>query len=85
MDTPKQEAKRTAAIRRIIGALQGGRHISLYDSAEFEIAKMHTAICNIRSKIAAGQITGYVMKSRWEERDGIRYKSYWFEDETPGN
>lgn len=85
MDTTKQEFKRKAAIRRIVDALKRGRKISVYNSREFEIAEMHTAICKIRSKIAEGKITGYVMKSCWDERDGIRYKIYWFEDETPGN
>lgn len=80
-DTVIQANKRRVAIRRIIGALQGGRHLSLKDSREFEVAEMHTCFCNIRKKIADGKITGYLMKDRWlTDANGIRYKEYWFED-----
>ena len=83
MDTVKQANKRRVAIRHIIGALQGGRHLSLKDSREFEVAEMHTCFCVIRKKIANGQITGYVMKDRWlTDINGIRYKEYWFENEN---
>lgn len=86
MDTIKQAKKRTAAIRKIIGALIGGRHLSLYDDAEFEVSEMHTCFCNIRQKIRDGKITGYVMKDCWRTNEnGIRYKEYWFEDESREN
>lgn len=80
MDTPKQANKRAAAIRKIIGALMGGRHLSLYDQLEFEVSEMHTCFCNIRKMIWDGKITGYVMVDEWRTTpDGIRYKEYWFE------
>ena len=83
MDTPKQANKRQAAIRRIIGALKGGRHLSLFDDREFEVAEMHTCFCYIRKKIRAGLIPGYQMKDVWRTTpDGIRYKEYWFEDDN---
>lgn len=86
MDTIKQANKRTAAIRKIIGALIGGRHLSLYDDAEFEVSEMHTCFCIIRQKIRDGKITGYVMKDCWRTNEnGIRYKEYWFEDEHGEN
>lgn len=86
MDTIKQANKRTAAICKIIGALIGGRHLSLYDDAEFEVSEMHTCFCNIRQKIRDGKITGYVMKDCWRTNEnGIRYKEYWFEDESREN
>ena len=81
MDTVKQSIKRVAAIRKIIGALMGGRAISLYDSAEFEVSEMHTCICNIRRMIDDGKIVGYAMKDEWRTNEnGIRYKVYWFEN-----
>lgn len=86
MDTIKQANKRTAAIRKIIGALIGGRHLSLYNDAEFGVSEMHTCFCNIRQKIRDGEITGYVMKDCWRTNEnGIRYKEYWFEDENREN
>lgn len=86
MDTKIQAAKRTAAIRRIIGALIGGRHLSMENDAEFEVSEMHTCFCVIRQKIRDGKITGYVMKDRWRTNaNGIRYKEYWFEDESNQN
>lgn len=82
MDTQKQAIKRAAAIRKIIGALEGGRHLSVYNDREFEVSEMHTCFCNIRQKIRDGKITGYVMKDVWRTNEnGIRYKEYWFEDE----
>lgn len=81
-DTVIQAEKRRNAIGRIIGALKGGRHLSLKDSREFEVSQMHTCICLIQKKIFEGKITGYNMKSRWlTDSNGIRYKEYWFEDE----
>ena len=86
MDTPKQANKRQAAIRKIIGALIGGRHLSLYDDAEFEVSEMHTCFCNVRQKIRDGKISGYVMKDCWRTNEnGIRYKEYWFENESREN
>ena len=86
MDTIKQATKRTAAIRKIIGALKGGRHLSLYNDWEFEVSEMHTCFCNIRAKIRSGEITGYVMKDVWRTNEnGIRYKEYWFENEPVEN
>lgn len=58
MDTPKQANKREAAIRKIIGALIGGRHLSLYDDAEFEVSEMHTCFCNVRQKSGMGKLPG---------------------------
>ena len=81
-DTVIQAEKRRNAIGRIIGALKGGRHLSLKDSREFEVSQMHTCFCRIQKKIFEGKITGYIMKSRWlTDSNGIRYKEYWFEDE----
>lgn len=86
METQKQTTKRTAAIRRIIGALIGGRHLSLFDSSEFEVSEMHTCFCVIRKKIRDGKIPGYVMKDEWIiAPSGIRFKEYWFEDESDKN
>ena len=83
MDTKVQKNTRDAAIRRIIGALKGGRHLSCYDDREFGVSEMHTVFAKIRRKIADGKITGYVMKSAWQTTlFGIRYKTYWFEDEN---
>lgn len=81
MDTTIQAAKRHAAINRIIGALKGGRHLSMKDGREFEVSEMHTCFCVIRHKIRDGKITGYIMNSRWlTDANAIRYKEYWFED-----
>ena len=86
MDTLKQANKRQAAIHKIIRALIGGRHLSLYNDSEFEVSEMHTCFCNIRQKIRDGKITGYVMKDVWRTNEnGIRYKEYWFEDENKQN
>lgn len=86
METQKQTTKRTAAIRRIIGALIGGRHLSLFDSSEFEVSEMHTCFCVIRKKIRDGKMPGYVMKDVWRTNaNGIRYKEYWIEDESDKN
>lgn len=81
MDTKIQSIKRDAAIKKIINALIGGRHLSLFDSAEFGVSEMHTCFCNIRQKIRDGKIAGYVMKDCWRINvNNIRYKEYWFED-----
>lgn len=83
MDTLVQANKRRVAIRAIIGALKGGRHLSLFNDAEFGVSEMHTCFCIIRRKIRDGKITGYVMKDEWRTTtDGIRYKEYWFEDDN---
>ena len=86
MDTKVQENKRRAAISRIVRALQDGRHLSLFDGAEFAVAEMHTCFCVVRQKIRDGKITGYVMKDCWRvNANRIRYKEYWFEDENNEN
>ena len=80
MDTKIQANKRTAAIRAIVVALICGRHLSMYDDAEFGVSEMHTCFCVIRQKIRDGKISGYVMKDCWRTNsNGIRYKEYWFE------
>lgn len=86
MDTLKQSTKRTAAIKKIIGALMNGRRLSLFNGREFEVSEMHTCFCVIRQKIRDGKINGYTMKDRWiTTPSGIRFKEYWFEDETNEN
>lgn len=83
MDTKVQKNMRDAAIQRIIGAKKGGRHLSCYDDREFGVSEMHTVFCRIRRKIEDGKIPGYIMRSAWQTTlFGIRYKTYWFEDEN---
>lgn len=83
MDTIIQANKRRIAIHNIIGALKGGRHLSLFNSTEFGVSEMHTCFCVIRRKIADGKIVGYTMKDTWRTtNDGIRYKEYWFENDN---
>ena len=80
MDTKNQRVKRDAAIRKIIGALLGGRTLSLYDSAEFGVSEMHTCFCKIRRMVNDGKITGVIMCDAWRTNENdIRYKIYWFE------
>ena len=80
-DTVKQDPRKRNGISRIIGALKGGRHLSLKDGREFEVSQMHTCFCLIQKRVLEGKIKGYVMLSRWvNEPNGVRYKEYWFED-----
>lgn len=79
METEKQIKKRQAGIRRAIEALKRGRELSLFDADEFDQSEMHTCFCYIRRYVKEGKIAGYVMKDRWSETNGIRYKTYWFE------
>lgn len=69
--------------RKIIAALKAGRHLSVYNGKEFRHSEMHTEFCKIRRMVADGKITGYVMCDVWRtNKDGIRYKEYWFEREN---
>lgn len=79
METKTQTDKRDVAIRRVIEALKEGRHLSVYDSAEFKASEMHTIFCKIRQKLWTGAVKGYVLKSEWRTNEnGIRFKEYWF-------
>lgn len=74
-----RESKR----RKIIAALMAGRHLSVYNGKEFKCSEMHTEFCKIRRKIADRKITGFVMCDVWRtNKDGVRYKEYWFEREN---
>ncbi len=76
-DTIKQARKRRNQVRKVIAALKSGRHLSLKNGEEFELSEMHTTFCNIRRKIAKGEIQGYVMKDRWvTDGNSVRYKEY---------
>ena len=86
MDTIRQAKKRESAIRKIVGALKGGRTLDLYNDREFEVAEFHTCICYIRKMLNRGQIPGYVLKDAWTQNEyGIRYKRYWFEHDANEN
>lgn len=77
-ESETRESKR----RKIIAALMAGRRLSVYNGKEFRCAEMHTEFCKIRRMIADGKIAGYVMVDVWRtNKDGIRYKEYWFDNE----
>lgn len=80
MDTKKQAEKRQTQISKIIAAMKAGRHISLFDSAEFQVSEMHTCICYIRKYVTKGMIPGVKMCDKWcTNENDVRYKEYWFE------
>lgn len=78
-ETASQVIKRDCARKAILSAMMAGRHISLKDSAEFQVSQMHTQMHCI-SKIVE-KMEGWQLCSEWIQcgTAGARCKEYWME------
>lgn len=76
---PEQIAGQYEARKAIYSAMLQGRHITLKDSEEFRTSQMHTDICKIRKRIFDRNLP-LVMRDKWVEKDGRRFKEYWLEN-----
>ena len=67
--------------QKVLNAMIAGRHISLVDSAEFELSQMHTAICKIRKRLLHNSLP-YVIRDRWIYigDSKVPCKEYWLEE-----
>lgn len=74
--TSKQIRDREAGKNAILRAMLKGRHISLFDSQEFKVSQMHTAICQIRRDISKKNLP-YTLNDRWIAPYGKQVKEYW--------
>lgn len=75
-----QISARENAIKAVFQALAAGRTLSIFDSKEFRLSQMHTAICKIRRKIEDRALP-WTLCDRWISYGPrhIRCKEYWLE------
>lgn len=74
------EEKRECARAAILHALIEGQHITLADSAAFQVSQMHTQMCFIRKDIENKGLP-YRLESKWVTigKKSRPVKEYWFE------